>query len=78
MKTSQEKQSTKLEIIETNTISLKDKLEEIEQLIQDNHSMVIENIDFNQRELYEIHAQTSQLMEDIRSQKMLKTNTVMN
>jgi hypothetical protein len=69
IKTNQENQSTKLEIIETNTISLKNELKEIEQLIQDSHSNIIENINFNQKELYEIHAQTNQLMEDIRSQE---------
>jgi hypothetical protein len=69
IKSSQEKQNTQLETIETNTISSTNKLEKIEQLIQDNHSNLIENINFNQRELYEIHAQTSQLLEDIRSQE---------
>jgi hypothetical protein len=67
IKTGQEEQNTLKKIIETNEISLKNKIEDMKMTMQNNHSIITENIDFNQKELYEIHTKTGQLMEDIRS-----------
>jgi hypothetical protein len=69
IKTNQEKLNTELAAIETCSILSVNKLENLEQLMQDKHSSVIESIDYDQKELFEIHNQASQLMNDMKAQE---------
>jgi hypothetical protein len=66
LKANQEKLIDGLTTIESCSNLSTSKLETLDQLIQEKYSSVVENIDYNQKELFEIHNQTNQLKEDIK------------